>query len=53
MYHHVAYREEHYATLGDFVRGVRMLTDLGWRISQVRGPDDGPFAVLFRIDDSI
>jgi hypothetical protein len=49
---HVAYREEHYSTMDEFVRGVRALTDMGWRISQVRGPDNGPFAVVFRMDDA-
>lgn len=49
---HFAYGEEHFATVDGFDRGVQTLTDLGWRIAQVRGPDNGPFAVLFRIDDS-
>ena len=47
---HFAYREEHYATVDGLDRGIQALTDLGWRIAQASGPDDGPFAVLFRMD---
>ena len=52
MVMHFAYREEHFATVDDLDRGVQTLIDLGWRIAQVRGPDHGPFAVLFRMDDA-
>jgi hypothetical protein len=49
---HFAYRQELFAHVDEYDRGVQTLTGLGWRISQATGPDNGPFAVLFRKDDA-
>jgi hypothetical protein len=43
-----AFREEHYATVDELDRGIQTLIDLGWRIVQATGRDNGPFTVLFR-----
>ena len=51
MVTHVAYREELYDTVDELDRGIQTLIDLGWRIAQATGPDNGPFAVLFRMDE--
>ena len=52
MVKHVSYTQATYTSAGDCVSGIREHVDLGWRVSQIRGPRSGPFAVLFRMDDA-
>lgn len=47
----VAYQEEQYPTAERCVAGIRLYVDRGWEVSQLRGPVQGPFVVLFRIED--
>jgi hypothetical protein len=47
----VAYQEEQYPTAERCVAGIRRYVDRGWEVSQLRGPVQGPFVVLFRIED--
>ncbi len=48
---HVAYLHELYPNAARCVEGIRAKVTAGWHVSQVRGPHDGPFAVVYRMDD--
>lgn len=48
---HVAYQEEHYLNAEACMGGIRRRLDLGWNLSQIRGPRNGPFAVIYRKED--
>lgn len=52
MVTHVAYEEYRFRSPGECVTGIRKFVDLGWQISQIRGPSSGPFVVLFRKDEA-
>ena len=49
---HVSYLHERYESAPDCIDGIRKRIQLGWQVSQIRGPRSGPFVVLFRIDDT-
>ncbi len=51
MVAHVAYVQEEYRTADECLRGIREHVDQGWKISQIRGPEHGPYVVIFRMDD--
>jgi hypothetical protein len=52
MVTHVSYIQAEYRTPEECVRGIREHVDQGWRISQIRGAEHGPYVVIFRMDDS-
>jgi len=52
MVTHVAYEELHARTAADCIGMIRHYLALGWQISQLRGPETGPFVILFRKDDA-
>lgn len=47
----VSYQEITVRSAVACVEAIRERVDLGWLVSQVRGPKEGPFTVLFRKDD--
>jgi hypothetical protein len=51
MVFHVAYREERYKSPEHCVAGIRQYVAQGWDICELRGPSNGPYVVLFRIED--
>lgn len=51
MVTHVSYIELHTGTAVDCIEAIREQLELGWRLSQVRGPRRGPFALLFRKEE--
>lgn len=52
MITHLTYSEEHYRTAAECVNGIRRYFERGWELSQIRGPKQGPFVALFRLEDS-
>lgn len=50
MVTHVAYDPVQCRTARDCVETIRNYVELGWKVTQVRGPKDGPFYVVFRKD---
>ena len=50
MVTHVAYDAVQCATAVDCLHIIRAHIELGWRVSQIRGPKEGPFFVVFRKD---
>lgn len=53
MVTHVAYEEYRFRNSEECLAAIRRFVDLGWQISQVRGPADGPFVVLVRKDEVV
>jgi hypothetical protein len=45
---HVAYEQSWYRKAEDCLRAIRFRTEHGWQVSELRGPDRGPFVVVFR-----
>jgi hypothetical protein len=52
MITHVSYDERGYASPRECLIAIRAHIDRGWLVVQVRGPEDGPFIVLFRMNDA-
>jgi hypothetical protein len=50
MVTHVAYDAVQCRTTSECIDAIRAHIELGWRVSQIRGPKDGPFYVVFRKD---
>ena len=48
----IAYEQSWYRKAEDCLRAIRFRTDQGWQVSEVRGPEKGPFVVIFRQDGS-
>lgn len=51
MVSHVSYQEEHFTSPEACIAAIRYYTDRGWRVSQLRGPQHGPYVIVFRLDD--
>ena len=51
MVTHLTYSEEHYADAAACLSGIRKYYERGWELCQIRGPANGPFIVLFRMED--
>lgn len=49
---HISYFEARYESATPCVRGIREQIALGWTIVELRGPANGPFLVLYRMDDA-
>ena len=47
----VIYREEAYANAKQGLECIRRRVDAGWILTQVRGPANGPFIVVYRIEE--
>jgi hypothetical protein len=45
---HIYYQEDQYLDPTEGMAGIRERIHDGWQISQIRGPVDGPFAVMFQ-----
>jgi hypothetical protein len=52
MVRHVSYFEARYDCAARCVQGIRERIALGWNIVELRGPVNGPFLVLYRMDDA-
>lgn len=52
MVTHIAYQEERYRTAERCVAGIREYIDRGWDVSDLSGPLQGPFIVVFRLEDA-
>ena len=52
MVTHVSYSEERYHTPQSCIAGIRAYVERGWEVCQLRGPQAGPFVVIFRIQDA-
>ena len=50
MVTHVAYDAVQCRTTSECIEAIRAHVELGWRVSQIRGPKEGPFYVVFRKD---
>lgn len=50
MVTHVAYEFDQYHDADECIRGIRERIRVGWLIVEVRGPEHGPFEVVFRQD---
>lgn len=50
MVTHLVYREEHSPDAQSCIAHIRQRLDLGWMLTQVRGPATGPFAVLYYVE---
>lgn len=48
MTRHIYYLEDQYLDCGEGIARIRERIRDGWQVSQIRGPDAGPFAVLFQ-----
>jgi hypothetical protein len=47
----VAYDCRRYGSAEECLKAIRERVHVGWRISEIQGPERGPFAVLFRMDE--
>jgi len=47
---HVSYIELHFPHAAMCLEEIRVRLDLGWQLTQVRGPRHGPFVLVFRKD---
>lgn len=45
---HVAYEQSWYRKAEDCLRAIRFRADQGWQLSDLHGPDKGPYLVIFR-----
>ena len=52
MVTHVAYIELHAASANECLETIRERIELGWQLSQIRGPRNGPFAMIFRMNEA-
>jgi hypothetical protein len=50
MVTHVAYDAVQCRTTSECIEAIRAHIELGWRVSQIRGPKEGPFYLVFRKD---
>ena len=48
---HLSYTEESYRTAEACLAGIRSHMTHGWGVSQLRGPLQGPFFVVFRMEE--
>ena len=48
---HVAYEQASYHRPAECIRGIRQHIDHGWQITEIRGGHEGPYLVVFRMDD--
>ena len=48
---HVVYEQTSYRHPNDCVTGIRQHIDHGWQITEIRGSHDGPYLVVFRLED--
>jgi hypothetical protein len=48
----VCHSEERYQTPQSCLAGIRTYLERGWEIRQLRGPQTGPFVVVFRMEDA-
>jgi hypothetical protein len=51
MVSHVAYHEVHCRDAEECISAICDLLHLGWNLSQIRGRRNGPFSLIFRMDD--
>lgn len=51
MITHVSHSEERYQTPQSCLAGIRTYLERGWEVRQLRGPQSGPFVVVFRMED--
>lgn len=48
----LTFREEHYGNATECLRGIRGHIAEGWAIVEIRGGADGPYLVLWRLEDA-
>ena len=51
MVTHLSYDEATYRDAAACLEGIRRHLDHGWSVLQLRGPRDGPYLVLFKMED--
>lgn len=51
MIAHVSHSEERYQTPQSCLAGIRAYLERGWEVHELRGPQTGPFVVVFRMED--
>ncbi|MEO8540823.1 MAG: hypothetical protein ABI577_13870 [bacterium] len=53
MVTHLSYIEETYRNAEQCLAGIRSHIEHGWELSQLRGPQHGPYLAVFRMQDAL